>query len=1302
MALVVALCTLWACPSERGASGSADAPDATEQSNLEDEPALHAAFVLARQREAGPSYDFRASASGHSARNVSHGTSFRFGGDGIALKPLAHDEWGSAMRYQGVRRVGVKPSAKAARSVAGTAVGNEYRFERDDGVVEWYLNGPLGLEQGFDLATRPDGEGDVVVSLALEGDLHPVLAESGDVIYLQDDSGLSRLRYGGLYVRDARGKTLVSTMQVRGNTIELHFDDTGARYPVVVDPLLASEEAKLFPGDPENGRFFGGSVAISGDTAVIGASGTDSGVTSKGAAYVFVRSGTTWTEEAKFSPAGENSRFGCAVTISGDTLVVGAYQVTSGSSFTPRGVAYVYTRSGTTWALETTLLSDTGIDFGRSLDLSGDTLVVGSHAENGFFGAAYVYTGSGSVWTEEARLVSTEPDAGNFGRYVRISGDTIVVGNNGNNRAEIFVRNGTSWTHQADLIISDIFSTGPSDVAIDGDTVVLGDQRRDKAYIYTRSGTTWSLEAELAGPGTNPSSSFYGQFVAIQGDTVVVTDNGSAFKSAYLYSRDGTTWTLASTILPSDAATNASANFYGGAAISGNTLVLGNDRDAFPVGDGGAAYVYSLVPCGDGIQTATESCDDGNEDDEDGCSSVCELETGFECTGTTPTVCTDDNECAGEGAGNNCDANAACTNTPGSFSCACLSGFGDFSGGEGTSCFDTDECFQNTDNCDTNAACTNTSGSFTCTCNAGYIGSGVACAEANECAGEGDGNNCDANATCTNSVASFSCACNPGFSGDGTSCTDNNECAGEGGGNNCSGNATCANTAGSYTCTCTVGFPGDGVTCNTLCGDSISAGSEDCDSGGVDAAGCDADCSAATCGDGYTNAAASEACDDGNGNQTDACLNSCVVATCGDGFARAGVENCDGNNIGAGGETSTCDVDCSTATCGDSYANAVAGETCDDGNADDTDGCLSTCASASCGDGVVQDGQEACDDGNADDTDGCLSSCIDAACGDGFIFSTVETCDDNNTDEADGCNAVCELDSDADTISDLEELDDTDLATAPTDTDNDATADYVDDDSDNDSILDADEAGDADLATAPVDTDDDGTPDYRDPDSDADGVSDADEAGDADSSTAPIDTDSDGAPDFTDTDSDNDGVADDEDNCRLVANAGQADTDGDGSGDECQGDDDGDGIDDDSDNCPLVDNGDQADFDTDSMGDACDDDDDGDNVDDDGDNCLGLDNAGQEDADSDGEGDACDDDDDGDNIDDASDNCPLIDNADQADEDEDGLGDACDEAQDNGKDGGCGIGGTGSGPSGLLFLFLVAFGLRRQRRSAEA
>jgi hypothetical protein len=170
-----------------------------------------------------------------------------------------------------------------------------------------------------------------------------------------------------------------------------------------------------------------------------------------------------------------------------------------------------------------------------------------------------------------------------------------------------------------------------------------------------------------------------------------------------------------------------------------------------------------------------------------------------------------------------CDVPATCTNTPGSYSCDCPSGY--VSDGA-TGCVDIDECATSTDNCHANAACTDTEGSFTCACSTGYTGDGVSCANIDECVTGTD--NCDVNASCADSDGSFSCVCNTGYDGDGTdgNCTNIDECATDA--DNCHANAACTDSEGAFSCACNTGYAGDG----TACADIDECASVDCGSGG--------------------------------------------------------------------------------------------------------------------------------------------------------------------------------------------------------------------------------------------------------------------------------------------------------------------------------------------------------------------------------------------------------------------------------------------------------------------------------------
>ncbi|MBA3469748.1 MAG: integrin, partial [Herpetosiphonaceae bacterium] len=214
-----------------------------------------------------------------------------------------------------------------------------------------------------------------------------------------------------------------------------------------------TQQAYLKASNTGVGDYFGVSVAVDGDTVVVGAYGessvatgvgsnqSDNSASQAGAAYVFTRSGVAWTQQAylKASNTGAEDYFGHGVAMDGDTVVVGAYGEDSAAtgvggnqadnSASRAGAAYVFTRSGATWSQQVYLkAANTGLfhTFGFSVAAAGDTVVVGARYEAG---AAYGFTRSGGTWTQQAYLKAAHIGAGdNFGQSVAVSGDTVIVG----------------------------------------------------------------------------------------------------------------------------------------------------------------------------------------------------------------------------------------------------------------------------------------------------------------------------------------------------------------------------------------------------------------------------------------------------------------------------------------------------------------------------------------------------------------------------------------------------------------------------------------------------------------------------------------------------------------------------------------------------------------------------------------------------------------------------------------------------------------------------------------------------------
>ena len=321
------------------------------------------------------------------------------------------------------------------------------------------------------------------------------------------------------------------------------------------------QEAKLLASDGAAGDNFGESVSISGDYAVVGARFDDDNGSSSGSAYVFKRTGTSWAQETKLLPSdgAANDWFGVSVSISGDYAVVGARL--DDDNGTNSGSVYVFKRTGTSWAQEAKLLASDGAandQFGVLVSISGDYAVVGAwwDDDNGTnSGSAYIFKRSGTSWAQETKLLPSDGAASDFfGVSVSISGDYAVVGafqddDNGTNSGStyLFKRTGTSWAEEAKLLPSD----GAADdqfgnsVSISGDYAVVGALDDDdngsnsgSAYLFKRAGTSWTQEAKLTASDGAAADQF-GFSVSISGEYAVVgalrdDDNGTDSGSAYL------------------------------------------------------------------------------------------------------------------------------------------------------------------------------------------------------------------------------------------------------------------------------------------------------------------------------------------------------------------------------------------------------------------------------------------------------------------------------------------------------------------------------------------------------------------------------------------------------------------------------------------------------------------------------------------------------------------------------------------------------------------------------------------------
>ena len=562
----------------------------------------------------------------------------------IPLSPDALRSWQLGMKLVGY---GCGDSLSSITASEITAKENRVEIKKSaiknpqSAIVEWYVNTEEGIEQGFDIAAAPANKqkGEPLrLTLELTGNLDAKLDAERQSIAFSDCR--TSLTYSGLEASDARGQRLVASMELEPGRVTLAIDDTKAEYPLTINSLLA-QQVRLRASDASPNDRFGASVAISGDTVVVGSYGDNVGAGSfQGSAYVFVHSGTTWSQQQKLtaSDGAPDDRFGYSVGISGDTVVVGSYGANA-----YQGSAYVFVRSGTTWSQQQKLTASDGAAddyFGHSVCIDGDTVVVGAGEDdvgaNANQGSAYVFVRSGTTWQQQQKLTAIDgATIDQFGISVSISGNTTVVGAFGANvdrgSAYVFVRSGTTWMHQQQLIASDGDASdafGVS-VAISGDTVVVGANQDDvganlhqgSAYVFVRSGATWWQQQKLTAID-GVANRVFGSSVAISGDTAIV---GSASDqvfpvlglypgSAYAFVRTGTSWSQQK-LTASD---GAFQDLFGASvAISGATVVVGASYDDVGASfDQGSAYLFT---CGRTEQTEVLA-DDGATGDEFGSS----------------------------------------------------------------------------------------------------------------------------------------------------------------------------------------------------------------------------------------------------------------------------------------------------------------------------------------------------------------------------------------------------------------------------------------------------------------------------------------------------------------------------------------------------------------------------------------------------------------------------------------------------------------------------------------------------------
>ena len=379
---------------------------------------------------------------------------------------------------------------------------------------------------------------------------------------------------------------------------------------------LWTEQAKLIASDGGIFDNFGYSAALSGNTALVGAPLHDRGIaTDSGAAYVYRWDGSLWVQQAKLDANDPvlNDQYGFSVALHGNTVLIGS-PLNNAGGITDAGAAYLYEWDGVQWVEGVKLTASDGEqfdNFGQSVAIHGDIAVVGAYHDdigvNSDAGSAYIFRWDGLQWVEEAKLTDSNGVADDwFGYSVAVSGDTALVGAygiGGGGAAFVWEWDGAQWLEKAKLTVADGGSLGWA-VALRGGTALVGApfaaSLSGAAYVYRWDGIQWVEQAKLTASDGEAFEQF-GHSVAISGKTALVGAHVDEIGgiadvgSAYAFRWDGIQWVEQAKLTASDGATLD--KFGQSVAFSGRTALVGAYVDDIFGGDfTGSAYIFGWEP----------------------------------------------------------------------------------------------------------------------------------------------------------------------------------------------------------------------------------------------------------------------------------------------------------------------------------------------------------------------------------------------------------------------------------------------------------------------------------------------------------------------------------------------------------------------------------------------------------------------------------------------------------------------------------------------------------------------------------
>jgi hypothetical protein len=547
-------------------------------------------------------------------------------------------------------------------------------LDHQRGIVEWWRDGTLGVEHGVDLASRPEGSGELVLALELEGALSAA-GDGPDSIIFRDATGDAVGRYQHLVVLDADGAAVPARMASAEGRIHLVIDDSRARYPLIVDPLIVREEATLTIADGELLDELGIAVAVGGDRIVASAFRGQLTTFNAGVVHIYVRSGSTWMLESSREASGAETdqAFGVALAISaaGDRVLASTPRDTVAGE-ARAGSVRVLERTGSAWS-EVALLTASGAaaedGFGAAVALSasGTTALIGVPHDDlvgpSSQGSARVFIRTSS-WVEAMPLIASDGEGGDqLGSSVALSADgTLAIlgapfdqhsGRTAAGSVRTYRLVTGSWVPEGTLTApvpanDDQFGAALA-LSSDGTRLIVGAPTRSStsparmsagaAMVFVRSGTSWTFEAELAPPARLAFDAF-GTAVAISGDGAIalVGAPGDAFGprvgAVHAFRRMGTAWTYEGDVVPADAMEEDAFGFEVALSLDGTRAVLGvasDDVDGVP--NVGSVRVLTLEPprTNGASCSATDECASGFCVDGVCCDTACGGGSGGDC-----------------------------------------------------------------------------------------------------------------------------------------------------------------------------------------------------------------------------------------------------------------------------------------------------------------------------------------------------------------------------------------------------------------------------------------------------------------------------------------------------------------------------------------------------------------------------------------------------------------------------------------------------------------------------------------------